>query len=142
MNRPKPRVVAIKVEQELAELLDRLPNKSAFIRQAILAKMSTTCPLCHGAGRVPAGIHRHFAPVILSYQVCVCLACGERHPIPNQAVTFPMSEQPWWEQFLSGGPFYCPACYELASACEQCGWHLAPGQIAEHLASHGADPSC
>lgn len=34
---PKTAVVAFKVEKELAELLDKLPNKSAFIRKAIAA---------------------------------------------------------------------------------------------------------
>ena len=35
-----------KVESELAELLDKLPNKSAFIRNAIAAQLGVACPLC------------------------------------------------------------------------------------------------
>ena len=35
----KPAVVAFKVEEELAQLLDKLPNKSAFIRKAIAAHL-------------------------------------------------------------------------------------------------------
>ena len=46
----KPRTVAVKVEEELADFLDRLPNKSEFIRQAILAQFGMACPLCSGSG--------------------------------------------------------------------------------------------
>ena len=38
----KTAVVAFKVESELAELLDKLPNKSAFIRNAIAAQLGAT----------------------------------------------------------------------------------------------------
>ena len=38
-RQPKTAVVAFKVETELAELLNKLPNKSAFIRKAIAAQM-------------------------------------------------------------------------------------------------------
>ena len=38
---PKTAVVAFKVENELAELLNQLPNKSAFIRKAIAAQLTT-----------------------------------------------------------------------------------------------------
>ena len=37
---PKTAVVAFKVEEELAEFLNKLPNKSAFIRKAIAAQMT------------------------------------------------------------------------------------------------------
>jgi hypothetical protein len=47
---PKTAVVAFKVEEELADFLNQLPNKSAFIRKAIAAQMSMACPLCHGTG--------------------------------------------------------------------------------------------
>ena len=45
----KTTVVAFKVEQELADLLNSLPNKSAFIRKAIAAQLGVSCPLCKGA---------------------------------------------------------------------------------------------
>ena len=48
----KVRVVAFKVEEELADLLDKLPNKSAFIRKAIEAQLGRPCPLCSGKGAV------------------------------------------------------------------------------------------
>src|SRR6476469_5136244 len=41
----KSQIVAFKVEEELAKFLDNLPNKSEFIRKAILAQFGMTCPL-------------------------------------------------------------------------------------------------
>ena len=55
----KTAVVAFKVEEELAEFLNKLPNKSAFIRKAIAAQLGMACPLCNGKGLVPRGVHDH-----------------------------------------------------------------------------------
>ena len=57
---PKTAVVAFKVEEELADFLNQLPNKSAFIRKAIAAQMSMACPLCHGSGQATRSGPRSF----------------------------------------------------------------------------------
>ena len=44
----KTKIVAFKVEEDLAEFLGKLKNKSEFIRKAILAQFSMACPLCRG----------------------------------------------------------------------------------------------
>ena len=44
----KSQIVAFKVEDELADFLDKLPNKSEFIRKAIAAQLGVACPLCRG----------------------------------------------------------------------------------------------
>src|SRR5205823_8036386 len=62
---PKTAVVAFKVEEQLAEFLNKLPNKSAFIRKAIAAQLGMECPLCHGKGVVPRGVHDHYAPLLI-----------------------------------------------------------------------------
>jgi hypothetical protein len=61
---PKTAVVAFKVEKELADLLNKLRNKSDFIRKAIVAQLGMACPLCNGQGVVPRGVHDHFAPLL------------------------------------------------------------------------------
>ena len=61
---PKTAVVAFKVEKELADLLDKLPNKSAFIRKAIAAQLGMACPAVqrHGsrAPRCPRSLRSPF----------------------------------------------------------------------------------
>src|ERR1700758_2505913 len=81
---PKTAVVAFKVEAELAEFLNKLPNKSAFIRKAIAAQLSLACPLCNGTGVVPRGVHDHFAPLIRQFSSRNCDACGNELPLPRE----------------------------------------------------------
>ena len=37
------------------------------------------------------------------------------------------------EQFFLGGPLYCDGCYDQMPACSDCGWHIAPEDVADHL---------
>src|SRR3954453_11717568 len=82
---PKTTVVAFKVEEELAELLNKLPNKSAFIRKAIAAQLGVACPLCQGKGGVPRGVHAHHAPLPEQASHRHCEGCGDDLPLPREA---------------------------------------------------------
>src|SRR6266513_226420 len=79
---PKTAVVAFKVEEELAEFLNKLPNKSAFIRKAIAAQLGMACPLCNGSGIVPRGVHDHYAPLLSRFNSRSCDGCGHKLPLP------------------------------------------------------------
>src|SRR5881227_3372588 len=107
----KSQIVAFKVEDDLAEFLDKLPNKSEFIRRAILAQFGMTCPLCTGSGVVPTGIHTHYRPIIAAHNTRPCEKCKTPIPIPLTVEGAPASDQTRIEQFLHGGPLYCPKCY-------------------------------
>src|SRR2546427_10840528 len=87
---PKPRpqkseVVAFKVEKELADLLNKLPNKSAFIRKAIAAQLGMACPLCNGKGVVPRGVHDHYARIMAQFNSRHCDGCGHELELPRDA---------------------------------------------------------
>jgi hypothetical protein len=129
----KKQIVAFKVEDDLADFLDKLPNKSEFIRKAILAQFGMTCPLCAGSGVVDKGIHDHYEPVIAEHNSRACEKC-------RTAVTFPMSldaappaDRERFRQFLHGGPLYCNKCYSSAPPCHDCGWHVMMEKVAEHF---------
>jgi hypothetical protein len=130
---PKTSIVAFKVENELAELLNKLPNKSAFIRKAIAAQLGVACPLCKGKGVVPRGVHDHFAPLLARFNSRNCDSCG--HPLNLPLDTEELSDdvRARLEQFFLGGPFYCDGCYEKAPSCDDCGWHISPDRVAEHM---------
>ena len=83
---PKKNIVAFKVEEDLAEFLNKLPNKSAFIRKAIVAQLGMACPLCTGTGVVPRGIHDHYAPMLSRYNVRRCDGCGNKQTLPRDLV--------------------------------------------------------
>jgi hypothetical protein len=131
-KQPKTAVVAFKVEEELAEFLNKLPNKSAFIRKAIAAQLSIACPLCNGAGVVPRGVHDHYAPLLKQFNSRHCDGCGDELSLPRDAGDLAPEDRSRLEQFFGGGPLYCDGCYEKAPTCDDCGWHIAPERAAEH----------
>ena len=130
---PKTKVIAFKVEEELAEFLNKLPNKSAFIRKAIAAQLGVACPLCQGKGMVPRGVHDHFAPLLAQFKSRSCDGCGHELNLPLEAGDLDAEARARLEQFFLGGPLYCDGCYEKAPACDDCGWHIDPHLVAEHL---------
>lgn len=46
----KHEVITFKADASLLEALAQLPNRSEFIRAAILTALQNVCPLCGGAG--------------------------------------------------------------------------------------------
>jgi hypothetical protein len=133
---PKTSVVAFKIENELAELLNKLPNKSAFIRKAIAAQLGIDCPLCHGKGVVPRGVHDHFAPLIARSNHKSCDNCGSDMSLPLDPGELDDDSRSRLEQFFLGGPLYCGGCYDKAPECNDCGWHISQDRVAEHRKVH------
>jgi len=129
---PKSQIVAFKVEEELAEFLNRLPNRSAFIRRAIMAQIGADCPLCAGQGLIPRGVYEHFAPVLARNSTRKCDGCGERLALPRDAEHLDGTDRVRVEQFLNGGPLFCQTCYTKMPQCDDCGIHVAPDQFSEH----------
>ena len=46
----KDEVISFKVGAALARVIRRLPNRSEFIRAAVLSALDHACPLCQGTG--------------------------------------------------------------------------------------------
>ena len=130
---PKSKIVAFKVEESLADFLDNLPNKSDFIRKAILAQFGMTCPLCIGSGVVPRGLHDHFKPVIETHNTRPCDKCKSVVTVPMTSEGVAATDRKRVEQFLNGGPIYCTKCYPTVPACDDCGWHVPMEKVAEHF---------
>ncbi len=131
-RKSKHSVVAFKVEGELANILNKLPNKSAFIRKAIVAQLSMACPLCKGSGVLPKGLHDFVKPLLAEMMASrPCDGCGETSTVgePGQ---LRREDRDRLEQFFHGGPFYCDNCFEKAPACDDCGWHIVPDQVTQH----------
>ncbi len=129
----KSEIVAFKVEEELAKFLNNLPNKSDFIRKAILAQFGMTCPLCTGTGVVPRGIHDHYKPVLTERNERPCEKCKTAVTVYLTADAAPAADRKRHEQFLHGGPLYCAKCFPHVPACDDCGWHVAMEKVAEHF---------
>jgi hypothetical protein len=130
------RIVAFKVEEGLAEFLDKLPNKSEFIRRAVLAQFGMNCPLCTGSGVVPRGVGEHFAAVLRANRARPCAGCGKPEDVPRAADAGAEADWPRVEQFLHGGPLYCRRCYATAPPCAACGWHIPDAGRDDHDREH------
>jgi hypothetical protein len=129
----KREVVAFKVEEELAAILNKLPNKSAFIRKAIVSQLSMACPLCKGSGVLPKGLHDFVQPLLAKVmELRPCDGCGGEVSVVTDPGDLAAEDRHRLEQFFHGGPIYCDSCYETAPTCDDCGWHIAPAQAVQH----------
>ena len=75
MGSPKSDLITFKVEHSLAEQIDRLPNKSEFIRKALLRALYDTCPLCQGRGVLSLEQAEHWKRFTAHHSVETCSDC-------------------------------------------------------------------
>ena len=75
----KNEIVSFKVDGSLAEVIQRLPNKSEFIRQAILSALANTCPLCQGTGSLSPEQKRHWEAFASHHVIEQCNDCHAVH---------------------------------------------------------------
>ncbi len=79
MKRHKTEVISFKADEALLEALGAVPNRSDFIRQAVLAALRNTCPLCGGAGVLTPGQMKHLSDFLSEHALEECQTCHERH---------------------------------------------------------------
>ncbi len=80
MARSKAVVVTFRVDRHLAEALDRLPDKSAFIREALRRSFHESCPACGGEGRVDCDAAEWLRGVLDKERAKNCECCGTAFP--------------------------------------------------------------
>lgn len=103
MAQQKQTVVSFRVDRHLAEVLNALPDKSAFIRDAILQRFHTVCPYCDGRGVLPKLIADWLDSKLPSFETVECACCHYQYPVDLV------------RQELKGkarGRFICPHCDE------------------------------
>lgn len=80
MAQQKSVVVTFRVDPHLAEALERIPDKSAFIREALMSSLHEPCPACGGAGRVDCDAAEWIAKLLASKGARTCACCGTAFP--------------------------------------------------------------
>jgi hypothetical protein len=73
----KQQIVTFKAEEALIEAMEDIPNRSEFIRSAILAALEGVCPLCHGTGVLNAHQQQHWQEFSRTHVVERCDECDE-----------------------------------------------------------------
>ena len=75
----KQEVISFKVDDSLAEVMRGVPNRSDFIRSAILAALDSVCPVCMGTGILSTSQKDHWEAFAASHPMMVCPDCEGRH---------------------------------------------------------------
>jgi len=75
----KQEIVTFKVDETLFRIIQDMPNRSEFIRSAILAALGSVCPLCNGSGVLTPNQKQHWDDFSEAHSVQMCESCHERH---------------------------------------------------------------
>ena len=73
----KAEVVTFKVDQSLLEAMKGVPNRSEFIRAAVLAALDSVCPVCKGTGILTPNQREHWSTFAADHLVQECDECHE-----------------------------------------------------------------
>jgi len=73
----KDDLMTFKVDEELAEVLRTIPNRSDFIRKAVLNAIHNTCPLCRGSGTLTPAQKKHWDAFSAHHSIVICDECSE-----------------------------------------------------------------
>lgn len=81
MRSPKPHeiVITFKADQTLLDAIKAVPNRSQFIRNAILAALKSSCPLCGGTGVLTPNQRNHWEAIAACHPLHECDDCHEVH---------------------------------------------------------------
>ena len=74
-RRKKEEIITFKVDEGLAHAMVGIPNRSEFIRSAIMTALDCTCPLCRGSGIMTPDQLKHWKEIAKSHTVRECAEC-------------------------------------------------------------------
>jgi hypothetical protein len=75
----KQRIVTFKADDQLAENLNNIPNKSDFIRKAVQNALEQKCPLCSGTGVLSPDQQQHLDYFLSLHSLEKCGECEAIH---------------------------------------------------------------
>lgn len=75
MPKGKSQIVTFKAEASLLKALRGVSNRSEFIRNAILAALESTCPLCSGTGILTPTQREHWEAFAVDHSIEECSKC-------------------------------------------------------------------
>jgi len=79
MQKNKHEIVTFKVDESLLDAMKGIPNRSEFIRTAVMSALDSTCPLCKGTGILTPHQKRHWTAFATDHPVVECGECHELH---------------------------------------------------------------
>jgi hypothetical protein len=79
MSHEKQEIITLKVPESLKQAMQAVPNRSEFIRNAILAALDHLCPLCGGSGMILPNQKKHWEHFSQHHQLKKCEHCNAVH---------------------------------------------------------------
>ncbi len=79
VRKGKQEVISFKADESLAKAMAGIPNRSEFIRAAVLAALDGVCPLCQGTGILSPEQKEHWQRFSQSHAVEECDQCHAMH---------------------------------------------------------------
>ena len=77
MMKKKQTLVTFKVDEDLLEVIKDIPNRSEFIRAAIMTALESVCPLCNGTGLLTPKQKEHWQSFSRDHELKRCEDCQE-----------------------------------------------------------------
>ena len=72
-------IITFKADEALCEAMRGIPNRSEFIRAAILSALDSVCPLCKGSGILTPDQRRHWVEFSGNHALAECEDCHAVH---------------------------------------------------------------
>lgn len=85
MKTVKGEIITFKADAALMEAMKGIPNRSEFIRNAILSSLDNACPLCRGTGILTVHQKSHWEDFLGTHSLEECKECGELHVVCAKA---------------------------------------------------------
>ena len=73
----KQEIITFKVDEDLLGAIKDIPNRSEFIRTAIIGALGSVCPLCNGSGMLTPKQKYHWDDFAIDHFVEKCNDCHE-----------------------------------------------------------------
>lgn len=77
--RRKREIITFKADEPLCEAMRGIPNRSEFIRAAILSALDNVCPLCKGNGILTPDQRKHWVEFAENHAFEECEDCHTMH---------------------------------------------------------------
>lgn len=81
MNKKKQEIITFKADDALMKVMKGMPNRSEFIRNAILASLKSICPVCKGTGVLTPHQKEHMDELLVDHTLEECETCHEIHMV-------------------------------------------------------------
>jgi hypothetical protein len=81
MTREKLDIITFKVPESLREAMKGIPNRSEFIRAAVVSALDRICPLCKGTGVIMPNQRPHWDLFVTEHHFEECETCNAVHVV-------------------------------------------------------------